>query len=180
MKIDDYITYYNRVDKANGADEHLFLRSKMFDVNMRLFKSSEKYKNIITECCNYIKFLALSKYEDYSDPHGMSGANAGIPFNIIGVVYYRKVKNTSPICEIMINPRIVHKSNTFIETESNCGSIRLRKSIKVKRHEWIVVNYFNEQGIEFTEKIRRIDKCFTIEHEIDHNLGILIFDKKIK
>ena len=81
---------------------------------------------------------------------------------------------------IYYSKSIIEHSEEIIYAESNCGSVRLDKSIQVWRYEWVKVNYFNIFGIEEAEIFNREDGGFTIQHEINHNLGILITDKQEK
>jgi len=168
MKIDDFVTYVHR------KEDKVYLRTKLLPVSIRLFHSSPQYKHIVLQICRYIEFLALSKPDDYKLPHGMSGANTAIPFNIIG--YVKDRDKSTATCIIMINPEIVFDNDELIETESNCGSIRLEKPIKIKRLAKIKVNYFDETGTEHCEWFDRNNGSFTIQHEIDHNNGVLITD----
>lgn len=172
MKIENYLTY------IDNAEDLPFLKTKLFDVNMRLFKSSSEYKEVILTCCKHIEFLARTTFEGYKKPHGMSGANAGIPFNIISIVRNRGKINE--YLETMINPKITWSSapRFTTEVESNCGSIRLKKPIKVKRANTIWLNYYDKNG-DYIQGYRYREDCgFTIAHEVDHNLGILITDKQ--
>lgn len=86
MKHSDYITH------MDNAEDVIYLRSTHFPVNMRLFETSPDYKAIILQQCDYIRKLCLTKMEGYKKPHGMSGANAGLAFNIIGIVKNRGKK----------------------------------------------------------------------------------------
>ena len=83
-------------------------------------------------------------------------------------------------CEIFINPVVLAKSPLPIVSSSNCGSIRLKKPIKVSRPEWVQVSYFNEGGNRHCEVFHRENGGLTIQHEIDHNLGILITDREVE
>ena len=170
--INDYITY------IGNEDDVVYLKTPAFPVNMRLFKSSGWYRDIVCECCDYIKWLALTTMEGYKKSYGMSGANAAIPFNLIGVV--RNRKKTDEYCQIMINPIIVDTSEETVDAESNCGSIRLEKSIMVRRYETVRVAYFDEDGEEHLEWFSVKNGGKTIQHETDHNLGVLITDKEIR
>lgn len=169
MKIDNLLTHI-----SHGEDLP-FLRTKLFDVNMRLFSVSDSYRIVIFHCCQLIKQAALTNFEDYKKPHGMSGANVGIPFNIIGIVRNRGMRNE--YCEIMINPKITKRYGNLINCESNCGSIRLKEPIKIKRHRLIDLEWFDDEGVkrEMTN-IDVDDQSLTIQHEVEHNLGILITD----
>lgn len=172
MRAADFITHIgNREDVP-------FLRIPLFDVNMRLFASSEGYRNLILAACSYIKRLALESYEDYTQPFGISGANAGIPFNIIGYVVGRKT--TRPCCRLMLNPKILAYSQETHVALSNCGSIRLPKPIKVRRSNQIQVRYFTEDGLPERLWFTRPSHGDTIQHEVDHNRGVLITDIEVQ
>src|ERR1035437_1042900 len=137
MRVNDVLTH------VDNAEDLPFLNSKLFDVNIRLLKSSSPYRMMIT-CCELIEKLALTQFEDYKKPHGMSGANVGIPFNIIGIV--RNRGQEKEWCHIMINPRILKKYGDLVEVQSNCGSIRLKEPITVKRHKFIDLEWYGMFG----------------------------------
>lgn len=168
MNSSDYLTH------IKNDEDCVYLQSTLFPVNIRLFKSSPTYKKIILDQCNYIRTLALTTMEGYKKPHGMSAANAGLSFNIIGVVKNRNKLNE--YCDIMINPKIIDRSIETVDAISNCGSITLNKSITIKRFEKIVVEWFDETGKQLLNVFTRESNGFTIQHEIDHNNGILITD----
>lgn len=161
----------------NNTEDIPHLRTRLLDVNMRLFHSSPQYKKIVEQCCNYIREMALASLDGYSKPFGMSGANLAIPFNIIGVVLQRG--KPGEVCHIMINPYIRARSTEITETLSNCGSIRLPQAIRVPRYDWVEVRWWDIDGRTRQERFTRQNHGFTIQHEIDHNLGILITDKRI-
>jgi peptide deformylase len=169
MKVNDVLTH------VDNAEDLPFLKIKLFDVNMRLFASSCSYRHMIKVCCDLIKEAALIPFEDYKKPHGMSGANVGIPFNIIGIVRDRGEKNEC--CQIMINPKILKRYGDLVEVQSNCGSIRLKEPIKVKRHQFIDLEWFSIFGNKRSIiGINPDNQSLTIQHEVEHNLGILITD----
>lgn len=164
----DYITH------INNEEDLVYLKTKHFPVNMRLFKTSIYYKNIILDQCNYIRKLCLQTCDGYKKPHGMSSANAGLAFNIIGITKNRNKINE--YCEIMINPEIITRSEKMTESLSNCGSLTLENPIKLIRNFEITVKYFTESGDLIVKSFTRVENSLTIQHEIDHNLGILITD----
>lgn len=170
--IDDFVTLIN-----NQEDEP-FLRTKLFNVNLRLFRTSNYYREIVLKCCKYIQEMALSTLEGYKKPHGMSGANLAIPFNIVGIVRNRNQKNE--YCQVMINPLIVDSSSNEVLTSSNCGSIRFDKPINIYRDDWITVEWYDLNGKLNKGLFERSNCGFTVQHEIDHNLGILITDRRNK
>lgn len=173
-KHEDYITH------IKNEEDRIYLKTKHFPVNMRLFHASPEYKAIILQQCNYIRQKCLEIKEGYKKPHGMSSANCGLSFNIIGITRNRNRKDE--YCQIMINPEINYKKHFFNGNEettlSNCGSLTLKEPIKVKRRKVIEVSYFDENGDYQLQHVGPEEGSFTIQHEVDHNLGILITDYK--
>jgi peptide deformylase len=168
LNINNYITY------IGNPEDIVYLQNRAFPVNMRLFKTSESYREIVLSCCEYMKKLALEEMEEYKKPHGISGANVAIPFNIIAIVRHRGKEDE--YVEALINPVVTKASRKMKISKSNCGSIRLSEDIDIARHEWIEIDYFNENG----EPQHRKSKNLTVQHEVDHNLGILITQRKLK
>lgn len=171
MKIENEVTHIDNIQ------DHDYLKKELFWVNMRLFNSSISYKNLVLSACERIELLCSTTMDGYKKPHGMSGANAGIPWNIICYVKNRGKENES--YETMINPHIIDDNGEVIETISNCGSIRLKEPIKVIRQSRVHVVWHNVKGIECNGWFSRNNGGFTIQHEIDHNLGILITDRAV-
>lgn len=165
----DYLT------NVSNEDDVVYLKSKLLPVNIRLIKSSPEYNVLIKAQCDYIKFLALTTMDGYKKPHGMSAANAGLAFNIIGIVKNRGSKDE--YCKILINPEIKEYIGDFIPVRTNCGSVILDEPIEIYRYETVDVCYFNENGDMCRHLFSRIDGSLTIQHEVDHNNGILITDR---
>jgi len=159
----------------NNEEDEVYLRTKHFPVNMRLFKTSPMYKDIILQQCNYIRHMCLTEKEGYKKPHGMSSANAGLSFNIIAFMEARNTPNE--FCRIMINPEILQFSGNIVDCTTNCGSLTLDKPIVIQRYDTIKVRYYDVTGTPYEEFFTRSQGSLTIQHEIDHNLGILILDK---
>ena len=116
-----------------------------------------------------MKLVMSQEYENYPKLAGLSGANIGIPFNIIAVS-----KNDEIIC--MLNPSIVKMSKQTRIVSSNCGSLNLREKISVSRREWVDVSYYDIFGRHNQERFTIANGGATIQHEIDHNRGVLIID----
>lgn len=146
------------------------LHRKLFDVNIRLFNVNKEYRKLILNIVSYMKKVAKREFEDYTGAKGVSGANVGIPFNIIGV------KNNNK-WDFFLNPRYVKRSWKKEITKSNCGSLLLKNVIKIKRYKWIKVEYYNLKG---KKEIDYFNGHYghTMQHEIEHNQGVLITDKK--
>ena len=190
MNIKDYST------NVSIPEEKKFLGSKLFDVNMRLFESSTGYADIMSHIIGYMVGLINNKYDDYDAVKGISGANIGVPFNIVVVKVtddnYKKLsmeeKEVITTYDLpylkgnfisMINPVIKSRSKETFTTISNCGSVVLDAPIEVERHKWVVVEFYDAEGekhiVQFGKPLTG-----TIQHEIEHNRGILITDKNKK
>ena len=163
-KHEDYCTllkYYEDRD---------ILTRKLFDVNVRLFHASTRYQDIIKACCAHLVWCATTTKEGYKTPHGYSGANAGIPFNIIAF-------NDG---KCWINPKIVKATGRRVG-KSNCGSLLLNEPIDIWRYEQVTIEYrqMETYGAYTSLEPKRVEGYLpTAQHEIDHNNGILITDRK--
>lgn len=167
-----------RIDKQTKIEDNLvqksekendFLLRPLFNVNMRLFKSNKHYRMVVIKICNYMKLVIIQKYENYPKLVGLSGANVGIPFNIITVL-----KNDNVVH--MLNPSIIEISTETRKLQTNCGSLSLPAKYPVIRREWVEVSYYDISGKYSQEKFTLDNGGSTIQHEIDHNKGILITD----
>jgi peptide deformylase len=96
------------------------LRKQLFDVPMRLFRNNYSFKHVILDIISHMKATLNSKYDDYPEVKGISGANVGIPYNIIVI----KVGEAN---KVFINPLMgIRDKEEVVEVESNCGSIVLK------------------------------------------------------
>lgn len=150
---------------ANPEDLDILTRP-LFNVNMRLLKTSPSYFNVVKAAADYIWDMAHTTREGYKTPHGFSGANAGIPFNIIAV---------KGMSAAMLNPRVI-KGTGARTSMANCGSLTLAEPIEILRFAHVEVEYWDLEGD------RHLVEGFipTIQHEIDHNRGILITNRKVQ
>jgi peptide deformylase len=135
---------------------------KGFQVNMRLYNSNAEYKKMILsiveymELCNFTGLFAA-----------MSGANIGVPLNLVLLGTKR----------LFINPKIIAKSRETTLNFNGCGSISSRQSyMLVEFPTWITVQYFDREGVEHVENFNGMD-CILLQHEIWHNQGIMIYEK---
>lgn len=154
----------------NGEVNDDMLHRKLFDVNMRLFNTNKEYRQLILSIVNYMKRVAKKRFKDYTKAKGISGANVGIPFNIVGIENNGK-------WDFFLNSKRIKKSWKKEVAKSNCGSLRLKKPIEIKRYKWIKVEYYNLKG---KKEIDYFDGHYgrTIQHEMEHNQGVLIVDKE--
>lgn len=154
------------------------LHRQLFPVNMRLLKSSDRYRLLIEDTLHYMEWIMSRKWEDYQSApdggsYGISGANLGIPWNIIGYKHKDRVV-------FMLNPVVVDSSQEVTATKSNCGSIKFKEKIIVLRHLWIDVEWYTMDGKLCKGRFTRKNGGFTIQHEIDHNNGVMITDRYIE
>jgi peptide deformylase len=158
---------FNLVQKSES--ENNCLVRELFNVNMRLFKNNKSYRKIILKVCDYMEKIMNQEYSDYTKLSGLSGANIGIPFNIITIVQE---------CGLLtlINPSITQMSKKTKILYSNCGSLRLPEKCPVARREWVDVSYYNTVGEHQHRRFTLDENGATVQHEIDHNRGILITD----
>lgn len=161
---------YRHIDYATNIendDDKDILTRPSFDVNMRLFGSSEQYRKIILDICSYLRWCVFTEKEGYPRIAGYSGANAGIPFNII-------VVRSGDRLITMINPQLIAHSDETVSVYTNCGSLSLKEMIWVDRRCWIVVEYYNEAGDCIVDQFDGALGGYTIQHELEHINGTLI------
>jgi len=160
----------------NGEKHDGALHMKAGPVNIRLYKSNKAYKELITNVIDYMLMGSNFDFEDYPKAQGISGANIGIPLNIVVVI--TKIRPY-----VFLNPTIVRESSDTITAKSNCGSLNLDESITVARRRWVWVTYYDVAAARKTRKFEIKDAgvipSATLQHEIDHNLGILITEREV-
>jgi peptide deformylase len=181
--LNDFSTHISR--------ETRFLVATMFPVIMRLFKSSGTYKKLILDSLDYMMELTTRQYRDYPEVRGISGANVGIPFNLVVVKVCKIGKEVPEDLRKstikykgyhflhMINPKIDDQSMETFKTTTNCGSLRLERDINVTRYKWVWVTFYDRKGDKCKRLIAR-PITGTVQHEIDHNNGTLITDREVK
>lgn len=158
----------------NGEKDDDCLHRPGFDINTRLFEKNKEFNKLIHRIIDYMKMTLCIDFKDYNKLKGISGANIGIPFNIVAVLH-------NGIIEVFINPSIRKASRSKTTVLSNCGSINLPKAIHVGRHAWIQVKWMDTEGRDHKRyfTVSSDDRIAgTLQHEIDHNQGVLIIDLK--
>lgn len=164
----------------NGKEDDDCLHRPGFDVSVRMFNENKAFNKVIHEIIDYMKTVLCINFRDYNKLKGISGANIGIPLNIVAVMH-------NNIVEVFINPSITKVSRSKITVLSNCGSLNLPKPINVERHTWIQVKWIDVDGKQhekhFTAHNNDVEVpniALTLQHEIDHNKGVLIINLKNK
>ena len=91
--------------------------------------------------------------------------------NSTQIIYYQ----VGNVKKILINPKIISKSDSIIEIWDSCFSFKLAFFIKVKRHKTISVDYQDEKGQHHNELFED-DLSELFQHEVDHLHGKLAVD----
>jgi hypothetical protein len=158
---------------ANLEDKDILTRP-LFAVNMRLFRTSPGYKALVLAACAYLVECCGHEQGGKDSYIGYSGANAGIPWDIIAVRRGGGV-------DVMINARLRPNGNPpKVLSYEGCGSLPALGPMYVERDAQIEVEYFDLGGefrLEF--KVSQDQGGFVIQHEVDHNDGILLTDRKV-
>src|SRR4051812_32322487 len=105
----DYLVQENIDDE----DDKEILHKKSCTVNMRLFRSSPVFRQIIFDVINYIDNHLDMHYSDGYNPQGISAVKLGIPWNIVGF----KNKGKNKFC---INPKIIRYSKDVVSSTTGC------------------------------------------------------------
>lgn len=157
----------------DGEHHDHILHNLCHPVNIRLLKNNSSYRSLVEVIIFHMLDVFQTNFDDYVELKGLSGANVGIPFNIIVLA-----TENEPL--VMINPKVIKESKNTKTVISNCGSINLAEPIEIKRFKKIRVRYvqFNQRGTNSFFTVEKTFNTSTVQHEIDHNLGILITDKK--
>ena len=161
----------------NGQENDDCLHRPGFNVDIKLFRENREFKTIIYQIVDYMKTILCTSFKDYGKLRGISGANIGIPLNIIAVLFEGRI-------DVFINPKVLKTSSSKTTVLSNCGSLNLPNPIKVNRHSWIQIEWMDINGknrkryFTITDVINYniLPIAATLQHEIDHNKGILITD----
>lgn len=167
MKISDQLVQLYLLEEYDKS----ILVKESFLVNLRLYKISKDYKNIILTIVAYMDEHLNSKFEDWKDPIGVAACNLGFPFKIIG---YKSGLNT-PKCQYCLNPKITLYAGVEQTAQGNCGSLQLKEPLSVKRNCLIDFEFYDLEGNLVVKKsISRSEGAFTIQNEIDQINGITV------
>ena len=157
----------NSLVMYNKDYEQHWLEKRCQEVSVRLYRHNHDYQQMIKGIIAYMSKTMSEDFDDYNKLQGISGANIGMAINIIIV----RVKDDKLLP--MINPKITKYSKGKRTVKSNCGSLCLGEPLEVERSESIEVQFHNTKG-HIERKSFEGSLASTIQHEVDHNRGILI------
>lgn len=145
--------------------------------NQKLRNKSKEVKNITTEIKQIVNEMAEIMQEKEWVWISACQIWYNIQISIITIWEIKKGKEIYKWDEIMINPKIIHKSNETYIDEEWCLSLP-NTFWKVKRNKRVVVKYTNINWKKITKKYFNLTARI-IQHEIDHLYWVLFTDKLI-
>ncbi|MBO4601244.1 MAG: peptide deformylase [Bacilli bacterium] len=128
-----------------------------------------------------LKYLEMSQIDEYTEKYnlrpgmGLAFVQVGIPKRAFVICSENDDKTFDKY--IVINPTIVSMSEEMIYVGEGEGCLSVNREVDgiVPRHARITVKAFDEDGKEFTIRVRE-DLSVAFQHEIDHLNGILFTD----
>ena len=152
------------------------LREKNIDVTFTL---SDKEKKLINDM---LEHLHLSQIEEEAEKYdlrpgmGLAGPQVVVNKNFFVVCHEEKegvFKNY-----VLISPKLISRAEELIYSSGGEGCLSVNRDVEgiVPRHARITVDAFDENGKEFTIRVRE-DMAVAFQHELDHLDGILFVDK---
>ena len=144
------------------------------------FPLSEEDKNTINDIIDY---LTNSQIEELSEKYnlrpgmGMAAIQLGIDKRYFVIVHEQEEKETFKNY-ILINPKIISKSEEMIYVEEGEGCLSINRETEgiVPRHARVTIEGYDINGNKI--KVRgREELAIAFQHELDHLDGILFIDK---
>lgn len=154
----------------------------------RLRKISKKVKFPLTKEDKdtidlMIEYLTNSQIEELSEKYnlrpgmGMAAIQLGIDKRYFVIVHEQEEKETFKNY-ILINPKIISKSEEMIYVEEGEGCLSINRETEgiVPRHARVTIEGYDINGNKI--KVRgREELAIAFQHELDHLDGILFIDK---
>ncbi len=139
---------------------------------------SEEIEEINQELIIFCHKLLILMYQNKGV--GLAAPQVGENIRVIATSQRDRKKTKDKLLgeTIMINPRIIEKSQETILREEACISLPNCTGM-VKRHKAITVEFLDLQGKKQNKKYKEFNAVI-IQHEIDHLDGILFMDKVVK
>lgn len=136
------------------------LRKKSSDI----IKMGKEVKRISLDLKDTLEFLQKTKK--------IGGGLAAPQIGYLKKVIYFGLPSES---FIMINPKILSKSEETFQVWDSCFSFDVAFFVEIERHRKIEVKYKDELGNEIKREFEN-DLSELVQHEIDHLFGILATD----
>ena len=144
-----------------------------------IFPLSLKYKELINDSLTYLRMSQIPEYEEKYDLRagmGLSFVQLGINKNIFVICYEQE--NGDFLEYVIINPKIISKSEELIYVEEGEGCLSVEREVDgaVPRNARITVEYYDIEGKKQEIRVRE-EISVAFQHEIDHLKGIIFIDK---
>ena len=168
---------YDKLPNIKILDEsNKVIHQKSSDVT---FPLKEETKKLINDALDY---LEMSQIEEYSKKYDLR-PGMGLSFVQLGLlerifVVSEDLGDNKFNRYVVINPKVVSQSTEMIYVGEGEGCLSVNRDVEgiVPRHARITVDAFDENGKEFTIRVRE-DMAVAFQHELDHLDGILFVDK---
>lgn len=168
---------YNKLPNIKILDEsNKVIHQKSNNVT---FPLKEETKKLINDALDY---LEMSQIEEYSEKYNLR-PGMGLSFVQLGLlerifVVSEDLGDNKFNRYIVINPKVVSQSAELIYVGEGEGCLSVNRDVEgiVPRHARITVDAFDENGKEYTIRVRE-DMAVAFQHELDHLDGILFVDK---
>lgn len=168
---------YDKLPNIKILDEsNKVIHQKSSDVT---FPLKEETKKLINDALDY---LEMSQIEEYSEKYDLR-PGMGLSFVQLGLlerifVVSEDLGDNKFNRYVVINPKVVSQSTEMIYVGEGEGCLSVNRDVEgiVPRHARITVDAFDENGKEFTIRVRE-DMAVAFQHELDHLDGILFVDK---
>ena len=109
----------------------------------------------------------------------LAAPQIGENIRMIAITTWKQGKKWQELAneEVMINPKIIEKSEEMVKSEEACLSVP-NVIGTVKRYKNITVKYKNIEWFKKKKKLKNYN-AFIVQHEIDHLDWVLFVDKLI-
>lgn len=128
--------------------------------------------NKVTKFDDHLRQLAADMIDTMLDADGIGLAACQIGA-LERVIVLKPYKSERP--SVMVNPRIVMKSQTTSISEEGCLSVP-KTFLDVERYDWVSVRYFNLKGESKTRRLIGLASRVA-QHELEHLNGVMFMDK---
>ena len=156
--------------KKNKRKEKMTIL-KVFEVPSPVLEQKALPVDVVTP---EIKQVLADMLETMYATHGvgLAGNQVGLLQRLVVMDCAGADEQPNPIK--MVNPEIIEKSEELVLHNEGCLSIP-REYADVERHEWVIVQYLDENGKQQTLKATGL-LSICVQHETDHLDGILFID----
>lgn len=116
---------------------------------------------------------------------GIAAPQVGINRKVICVQRWDKGSMSSHPWEFYFNPQIVEYSDSVVRRSDGCLSVPDGSDYPTiggfsYRATWVIVTYYDAEGVFHEEKINHQYTAHIFQHEIDHLNAVMFFDRQVE